>query len=262
MNILNPTKQRPQAILENQIKGVNEGVKAIDTKTGEYFTELEDKAAAINDDYQRALEAEPPQRREAARAYLEQKRDSELKALRKNSEGERYKRVRELMDSNETLHDARQFYSNPLNMATTHKAGTDERFRADASVANLFPAQITAMRQVVEATGDKVLGAALIQKNNTLPANARPFVSGELAERLFGDDVRRVKGMIKEVERIGNDALNRNRAFEGKFQSGHQMISAGLNDPEAKIYPANRSSTSRASHQSSLGKISQGLDQL
>lgn len=121
----------------------------------------------------------------------------------------RLRLMEELYDGLDALQLAKKFYSNPLNLATSYQVDSAARAYAGMNIAGMLPAQITSVRLLVEATGDRVIGAALIQKNDMMPTNMRPFVSRDLADKLFGKDCKRVLDIIERATSRYNAAALR-----------------------------------------------------
>jgi hypothetical protein len=186
-----------------------------------------------------ATEGMSPAQKENGKKFIADKYGEGRNAARKELSPAMWKVLGEADAAVKLLTSAKQLHSNPLNLATIHGAGTEAQARAHSHVDKMLPAQMTAMRLLVESTGDKTLGAALIQKNDTMPRNLRAFESKALAEKLFGAQCEYVNTAIRKAETAFVEKLHALRAFDGVKMTGTQRIETALRHPDAQLPRSN-----------------------
>ena len=84
------------------------------------------------------------------------------------------------------------------------------------------------MAPLAAATGDKILGAALVSIIDRMPAKARPFSVRSLADHLVGDEVRRVRAAIAAIRNAAQGTIVRNRALEWGKPRPHERLQLAL----------------------------------
>lgn len=89
------------------------------------------------------------------------------------------------------------------------------------------------MAKLATATGNKVLGAALLSIIDRMPARSRPFSAAELASALVGEEVRAMQAAIDTIRTAAQRALVRNREWERGRASPVDRIRLALNKKDA-----------------------------
>ena len=90
------------------------------------------------------------------------------------------------------------------------------------------------MATLATATGNKVLGAALVSIIDQMPARSRPISTAELAERLVGEETRAVQEAVTRVKLATQEALNRNRQFQTGRGDPLSRVKQALDKKEAE----------------------------
>lgn len=202
------------------------------------FVKFDEEIASANGEIERlsqgrARELEriqngPASQRESGTQFINATFDEKLKEIRAKLSPSLWRSLGEIDGGVKLLSVAKEQHGHPLNIASTHALGSEERARANAEVANLLPAQLMAVHRHAEATNEKVLGAALIHRNDVLPKGQRPFNSSALAQKLFGADCEIVIATIKKAERGFAERLANLRAFDGVAPTPTQRIAHAL----------------------------------
>jgi len=74
--------------------------------------------------------------------------------------------------------------------------------------------ELETMAAFAVASGNKVLGAALVSVVDRMPARSRPFSAQDLADRLVGEEMRKGQDAIAAVKLAAQRAIVRNREWE------------------------------------------------
>jgi hypothetical protein len=132
----------------------------------------------------------------------------------------RWASLRELNAAADSLATTATLWASPVTVLSRAGLGSPERSAYMAQLTGAGPVELTQMATLATATGDKVLGAALVSIIDRMPAKSRPFSAGALADRLVGDEFRRVQAAIAAVRHAAQRSIVRNRALEsGKAQT-------------------------------------------
>lgn len=133
--------------------------------------------------------------------------------IMKNSDKDRWDRLKELNAAAESLATVDLLFANPVTVLSRAGLGTPERTAFMAQVAGSGPAELRQLAAFAIATKNRVLGAALVAAIDRMPRKDRPFSAVELAGHLCGDETRKVRAAIEVVKVSAQKALNLNRAF-------------------------------------------------
>ncbi|MDN5788819.1 hypothetical protein [Pseudorhodobacter sp.] len=132
----------------------------------------------------------------------------------------RWASLRELNAAADSLVTTAILWASPVTVLSRCGLGSPERSAYIAQLTGARHVELTQMATLATATGDKVLGAALVSIIDRMPAKARQFSAGSLAVHLVGDEVRRVQAAIAAIRNAAQGSIVRNRALEsGKAQT-------------------------------------------
>lgn len=95
------------------------------------------------------------------------------------------------------------------------------------------PVELTNMAVHAAATGNKILGAAIVAIIDRMPRKDRPFNALELADKLVGPETRAVQDAIASIRRAAQHAIMKNREFEQRRVNPIDRIKIALNQKEA-----------------------------
>ena len=146
----------------------------------------------------------------------------------KNSDKERWDRIRELNASADSLATVNLLFANPVTVLSRAGLGTPERTYFAMQVAGAGPAELRQLATFAIATKNRVLGAALVSAIDRMPRKDRPFSAAELADHLCGEETRAVRAAIETVKVSAQKALNLNRAFQSGRENPLDKISLAL----------------------------------
>ena len=148
--------------------------------------------------------------------------------LEKNSDGDRTEVLRQLHALDRTAAALLPLYDSPSIVLS--RAGLDsvarERYRAQ--LASAGPAELQAFARLAIAKKDRILGAAVAARVGELRKEQRPFAAPDLAERLVGDEQKRVVRALSAIRHRFQDALIANRAFVKGNSRPMDKINQGL----------------------------------
>lgn len=138
----------------------------------------------------------------------------------------------------------RPHYQSPVQMLMRHSLGSERRSRLLHQIETSGPTEMASLAELAAATKDFELAAALCSRNAALKTADRPFSAHELADVLMGDEHRRVTGALMEIERLTEEAMQENAAFEtgrrnpvgtvkvALMKQAETEFDADLSDPE------------------------------
>lgn len=109
---------------------------------------------------------------------------------------------------------AKAHYSSPVQMLMREGLGSERRSRISQQIGNSGGVELAALADYAAATRDKELAAALCSRVSTLKVADRTFDPRELADVLVGDDYRRVTAAFMEIDRLSQEAIAANGAFD------------------------------------------------
>jgi len=156
--------------------------------------------------------------------------------LKRNSEAERKKSLRELSALHTGLRDALVHYASPAQMLAREGLGSERRSRIMQQVAASGPAEMASLASFAAATGDKELAAALNARVSQMSVKDRPFSPHDLADALVGKEWREVQVAAMEAERLMLDAVTHDGTFEtGKPNPNRAVRLAMMAKAEAEM---------------------------
>ena len=243
-----------------QLKGIAEGAAKASVTFTQKIKALNAEVTKKRGEIAANIELAGPERKAKAEAHYTAEFNDWIRDYRKSTENERYSTLKELNAANEQVAYARQNLTDPRRLATAHGLGTEVRSRLESSLATMGIASLASLAAKAKAEKDTDLGAALIQVNDGLPRNERPFQSSEMAEHLWGHAARAAKDFVTTVERSLASAMVQNREFDGFKQSPFSKLAAGMKF-EGTLVPKEMSAPAPV-RKTSIERISEGLADL
>lgn len=149
--------------------------------------------------------------------------------LARNSSDARWTALRELNAAAEALATTAQLWASPVTVLSRAGLGSAERSAYIAQLTGAGPVELTQMATLATATGNKVLGAALVSILDRMPAKSRPVSAADLAARLVGDEWRQVDSAIRAIRHANQASLNLNREFESGRSRPLDRVRLALN---------------------------------
>ena len=153
----------------------------------------------------------PPGDQQSAARKVTAKARTEVAA---NSEYARWGYIKELNAASEAVATTAALFASPVAVLSRAGLGTPERTHYQQQLEGSGIVELRNMATLATATGNKVLGAALVSIIDQMPARSRPISTAELAERLVGEETRAVQEAVTRVKLATQEALNRNRQFQ------------------------------------------------
>ena len=152
--------------------------------------------------------------------------------VQNNSTDARWAAIRELVAAAESLDTTAQLWASPVVVLSRAGLGSDERSNFMRQLEGAGPVELTNMAVHAAATGNKVLGAALVSLIDRLPRKDRPFNANELAERLVGQETKAVQNAIAAVRNAAQRAIVKNREFEQRRVNPIDRVKMALNNKD------------------------------
>ena len=168
---------------------------------------------------------------EAAVAKAAAKARAEVAA---NSKEARWTALRELDAAAASLETTAQLYANPVAVLARAGIGSVERTNFLTQLSGAGPVELRQMALLAASTGNRVMGAAIVSIIDRMPRKDRPFAAADLAERLVGEETRKVQAAIAAVRHAAQRAIVRNRKWEAGKASGLYRLKLALNNPNRK----------------------------
>ena len=153
--------------------------------------------------------------------------------VQNNSSDARWQSIKELVASAESLETTAQLWASPVVVLSRAGLGSDERTNFMRQLEGAGPVELTNMAVHAAATGNKVLGAAILSVIDRMPRKDRPFNASELAERLVGAETKAVQDAIAAVRNAAQRTIVRNREFEQRRVNPIDRVRMALNNKEA-----------------------------
>ncbi|MBL8561280.1 MAG: hypothetical protein JNN06_03275 [Gemmobacter sp.] len=151
----------------------------------------------------------------------------------RNSADARWGAIRELVTSAESLDTTAALWASPVTVLSRAGLGTDERTNFMRQLEGAGAVELTNMAVHAAATGNKVLGAAIISIIDRMPRKDRPFSAAELADKLVGPETKAVNDAIAAIRNAAQRAIVRNREFEQRRVNPIDRVKMALNNKEA-----------------------------
>ena len=153
--------------------------------------------------------------------------------VQKNSTDARWQSIRELVASAESLETTAALWASPVTVLSRAGLGSDERTNFMRQIEGAGPVELRNMAVHAAATGNRVLGAALVSIVDRMPRKDRPFSASELAEKLVGVETKSVQDAVAAVRNAAQRAIMRNREFEQRRVNPVDRVKMALNNKEA-----------------------------
>lgn len=150
-----------------------------------------------------------------------------------NSSDARWQSIKELVASAESLATTAQLWSSPVVVLARAGLGSDERTNFIRQLEGAGPVELTNIAVHAAATGNRVLGAALVSIIDRMPRKDRPFSAADLADKLVGAETKAVQNAIAAVRNAAQRAIVRNREFEQRRVNPIDRVKMALNQKEA-----------------------------
>jgi len=156
--------------------------------------------------------------------------------LKRSSADTRTAHVRQAGKIHSEVVGAKALYGSSVQMLARHGLGSERRSRILEQIADSGPAELAGLAELAAATRDIELGAALCSKVAKLLPSERPFNAHDLADVLIGEEHRKVTGAIMEIERLVEEALHEDSAFERNGRSPVRTLEiAKMKEAEAEL---------------------------
>lgn len=156
--------------------------------------------------------------------------------LKRASADERLKFVREIGRLRDEVHAVREHYGSTVQLLAREGLGSERRSRLQQQVEKSGPTELASLAAFAAATGDKELGAVLCARVADLMPNDRPFSRQELADALMGDEHRAVTQAFMEIDRLAEETVHADTAFErGSASPVRALAIARMKRDEAGI---------------------------
>ena len=153
--------------------------------------------------------------------------------VQNNSSDARWQSIKELVASAESLETTAQLWASPVVVLSRAGLGSDERTNFMRQLEGAGPVELTNMGVHAAATGNRVLGAALVSLIDRMPRNNRPFSAADLAEKLVGVETKAVQNAIAAVRNAAQRAIVRSREFEQRRVNPIDRVKMALNQKDA-----------------------------
>ncbi|WP_271067289.1 hypothetical protein [Caulobacter sp. NIBR1757] len=119
-------------------------------------------------------------------------------------------------------------YRSPTQMLARYSLGSERRSRVLQQISASGPAELEALADLAAATRDMELAAALCSRIYELPSEKRSFSPQELADVLLGEEFRTVTRSLMEIERLAEEALADDSAFETGRKNEHRALNIAM----------------------------------
>lgn len=144
-------------------------------------------------------------------------RKAELRTkLLAESEATRTGVLKQLRAADEQAAALLSMWSSPVEVLARHELGSEQRSRYQLQLAGAGPSQLANFVRLAVATGDRTLGAALLDRIASMPKEHRPVSGPELAEALVGAAHKTTVAALKNVRLRFAEALEANRRLGGR----------------------------------------------
>jgi hypothetical protein len=130
---------------------------------------------------------------------------------------------------------ARELFPSPAAMLSREALRSDSERRKRVEMAQLLahagPSELRSHGQLAVATGDRLLGAAVLQRLDSMNADQRDSVGisrNELSEALVGQDHAELVTLLDEVDAAYQDGISLNREAESGKRDPLATTARGL----------------------------------
>ncbi len=150
--------------------------------------------------------------------------------VQKNSTDARWQAIKELVASADSLATTAALWASLVTVLSRAGLGSVERSNFIQQIEGAGPVELRNMAVHAAATGNKVLGAALVSIIDRMPRKDRPFNAAELAEKLVGPETKAVQDAINAIRNAAQRAIVRNREFEQRRVNPIDRVKMALNN--------------------------------
>ena len=137
------------------------------------------------------------------------------------------------MSSEAEIIATESMFASPVALLTREGIGTPERSRYLEQLAHSGPAEVRIFAGLAVANRDRVLGAAILSRLDSMKSEDRKAANvsrQELAEALVGDDYKNARAAIRRIKNRAREGLAANRGFmTGKGMNLRDKIGLALN---------------------------------
>lgn len=148
--------------------------------------------------------------------------------LVKETEASRTDQLRQLDAARAKLAAMVAVHPSPVALLSAQGLGSDERSRYHQQIAHAGAAELGNLARLAVATGNRLLGAAVLARLDTFPREHRPFSAQHLAEALVGQQHRELTAAHAAADAAFQRAINRNRELARGAASPASRIATGL----------------------------------
>ena len=159
------------------------------------------------------------------------------RAVLKDSDGERWDALRAMTEGEQAALAAESQFASPSMILARAGLGSEVRSRYLEQIASAGPLELRNFSEHAKRTGDRVLGAAIMTRLDSLKKAERDLAGvsrAKLAESLCGEDFRAAQKAIRTIKVTLRESLARNRSFEnGKPVNARDAVGIALMRQEA-----------------------------
>jgi len=157
--------------------------------------------------------------------------------LEHTSETERMDYIRRLQDFERRANLALKLYPTPVALLEAAGLGSEERSRYLEQLQHAGPTTLLNLAAQAQATGNRVLGAALVSVLDRMPRERRPVSAQAVAENLVGTDHRQIQATATAAKNRLQEALEADRVFRGARPRAVQSVRNALDrQKEAALF--------------------------
>lgn len=148
------------------------------------------------------------------------------------TEKERYDLLRDLREASKRIESMSALFETASHILAREGLGSEERSRYLSQIAHSGPVELKNLAALAVNTNNRVLGAAVLSRLDSMPPDVRKDVGvsrQELAECLCGAEFAKAQEAITIARNRISESINLNRDFEsGRRFNGHARISEAL----------------------------------
>lgn len=148
--------------------------------------------------------------------------------LLKETEASRTDQLRQLDATRAKLAAMVAVHPSPVAMLSAQGLGSDERSRYHQQIAHAGAAELSNLARLAVATGNRLLGAAVLARLDAMPKEQRPFSAHHLAEALVGQQHKALVAAHAAADAAFQSAINKNRELARGSTTPASKIATGL----------------------------------
>lgn len=200
-------------------------------KLGTVIEDLEKGIAAKADAAARSAAAAgfPPVDQDTARKKVASKARGELA---QSSSDTRWGYIEEVSAAGSATDLTATLFATPLAVLARSGLGTPERTNYQVQLKGAGNVELRNMAAFAVATENRALGAAVVSVVERMPRRERPLNPADLADRLVGEETRRVQNAIAKIKLAAATARNLNTEFETGKRDGLGRMKLALQNRE------------------------------